>query len=156
MKHAQHARPLLFGCLGGALAPTLVLTVMVFLSPERAAFPASMVAIVTFPIFLVGCVAAGLPVALALRSKGQLSVIPLCLAGIFLGSVVTFLFTLPVGGLPEPDDALLSQIAWMHAVKGAAYGSALGLMASAGFCLGAGIRIRPSRTPHVTPTQREF
>lgn len=146
MNHPQHARPLYFGVLAGALLPVLVMAVSVFFSPERDAVPVSLVLIAAFPLSLTISVLAGLPLALVLRSKGRLTAVPLCLAVMFLCGIIMASFDFHMNYWPDASDRMVGWVAWDAVWEGALLGAAFGLLAAAGFCLGAGIGIR-SRLP---------
>ena len=147
MKHSQHTRPLLFGVFFSALAPTLLLSALLMISPERVMIPVLLVVLVAFPVSLAASVLFALPYAMWLRSKGWLSAIPLCVAGLVIGAIVMATFNYQMNYWPQMNDqSLAGWIAWNSAQKGAASGAALGAISAAAFCMGAGIKIRSNRT----------
>lgn len=148
MEHAQHARPLFIGVIAGAVSPTLLATLLES-SPDRIMVPPLLVVLVALPISLAASTIVGLPLALWLRSKGQLTAIRLCLAGVLVGAVVMAAFNFEMNYWPQmKDQSFAKQIAWNSAISGILPGAVFGAMSSVAFCLGAGIAIRRrNKTP---------
>lgn len=143
MKHVQHSRPLFLGVLAGALAPAVVATTLLALSPERIMIPALPFALIALLISLSASATIGLPLTLWLRSKGRLTTIPLCLVGVIVGAIVMAAFNFQTNNWPQMNDQSLAKwIAWSSAISGAKSGAVLGAISSVAFCLGAGIRVR--------------
>ena len=133
----------MLGVLAGAIAPTLLMSVMLIVSADRVMIPLLLVVVIAFPIAFVASFIAGLPLALWLRSKGWLSAVPLCGAGLLIGACVMAIFNYQMNYWPQMNDQSLARwIAWNSAKKGAASGAVVGCVASAAFCLGAGIAVR--------------
>jgi len=143
MNHPQHSRPLMLGVLAGAVVPTLLLSALLMVSPDRVMIPVLLVVVIALPISFAASFAAGLPLALWLRSRGWLSAIPLCAAGLLIGACVMATFNYQFNYWPQMNDQSLARwIAWNSAKKGAVSGAVLGCIAAAAFCFGAGIAVR--------------
>lgn len=112
-------------------------------SPDRVMIPVLPAALIAFLISLAASAMIGFPLALWLRSRGRLTVIPLCVVGVIVGAIVMAAFNFQTNYWPQMNDQSLAKwIAWNSAMKGALSGAILGTISSVAFCLGAGIAVR--------------
>lgn len=140
METVQHRRPLWIGLLACALTPTVLLVVELMGSSARVIIPVAVVLVVSLPASLLATYAVALPYVLWLRSKGKLSSLRLCVAGLLVGAAVLAAFNFYMNWYPQMRDHLLAiSIALQSARKGATSGALLGLLASIALVVGAGI-----------------
>jgi hypothetical protein len=129
--------------MAGALAPAFLAATLLVLSPERVMIPVLPVALIALLISLAASVIVGLPLAIWLRSKEQLTAIRLCIVGIIVGAIVMAAFNFQTNYWPQMNDQSLAKwIAWNSAMKGGLSGAIFGAISSIAFCLGAGIAVR--------------
>lgn len=143
MDNLQHSRPLFLGVLFSALVPALMIYLILMTSAEKIIIPVLPAFLITLFVSLTASVVVGLPFALWLRSRGWLTAIPICSAGLIFGAIVMASLNYQANYWPQMNDnSLAVWIAWSSAKKGAIFGAILGVISAAAFCFGAGIRIR--------------
>ncbi len=146
LKHSQHSRPLMSGVFLGALAPALIMAALLTILLKSIAIPALSALIIVFPVCVIADLGIGIPLALWLRSKGRLTALPLCLAGLVAGAVLMTAFNYLLAlqwGVHSQDFAQWT--AQPSTLSSAMFGAAMGMLSAFTFCLGAGIGFRQIR-----------